>query len=207
MDGAAMDTEYYRGRPTRGPRCVSGTRRCRTKRRRGVLRWSCSALRPRPRLIAAAVFGVTLLSSDTTTPVEAATTVAPSPAPAAPVLSPAPPAPQAPQVTTVVVQGTAAVLSGAAAAGTRDRISRPVTADDHHADDHRRRRRPRRPPSRRHPRRRRLPRHRRRRRPSTPGPATAEPAPGHPPSTPVRATAEPAPGRPPSTPAQAPEPS
>ncbi|HEX2285211.1 MAG TPA: Hsp70 family protein [Mycobacterium sp.] len=55
-------------------------------------------------VIAATVFGVTLLSSEGTTPVEAATTVAPSSAPAAPVLSPAPPAPQAPEVTTVVAQ-------------------------------------------------------------------------------------------------------
>lgn len=53
--------------------------------------------------LTAAVFGLMQLTG-TTSPVEAATTsVAPSPAPAAPVLSPAPPAPQAPLVTTVVV--------------------------------------------------------------------------------------------------------
>ena len=51
--------------------------------------------------IAAAVFGITLLSDATTTPVEAATTSTTSPAPAAPACTPAP---QAPQVTTVVVQ-------------------------------------------------------------------------------------------------------
>ncbi|MEO3758861.1 Hsp70 family protein [Mycobacterium sp. B14F4] len=55
-------------------------------------------------VITTAVFGVMQLSSDTATPVEAATTVAPSSAPAAPVNTPAPPAPQAPLVTTVVVQ-------------------------------------------------------------------------------------------------------
>ena len=54
--------------------------------------------------IAAAVFGITLLSDTTTTPVEAATTSTTSPAPAAPASFPATPAPQAPQVTTVVVQ-------------------------------------------------------------------------------------------------------
>jgi hypothetical protein len=56
--------------------------------------------------IAAAVFGITLLSDTTTTPVDAAVTAtssAPPPAASAPL--PAPPAPQAPQqVTTVVVQ-------------------------------------------------------------------------------------------------------
>lgn len=55
-------------------------------------------------VITTAGFGVTLLSDDTATPVEAATTVAPSQAPAAPVNTPAPPAPQAPLLTTVVVQ-------------------------------------------------------------------------------------------------------
>jgi hypothetical protein len=54
--------------------------------------------------IAAAVFGITLLSDTTTTPVEAATTSTTSPTPAAPATLPAAPAPQAPQVTTVVVQ-------------------------------------------------------------------------------------------------------
>jgi molecular chaperone DnaK (HSP70) len=54
--------------------------------------------------LAAAVFGITLLSDTTTTPVEAATTTTTSPAPAAPATLPATPAPQAPQVTTVVVQ-------------------------------------------------------------------------------------------------------
>jgi hypothetical protein len=54
--------------------------------------------------IAAAVFGFTLLSDTTTTPVEAATTSTTSPPPAAPATLPVPPAPQAPQVTTVVVQ-------------------------------------------------------------------------------------------------------
>jgi hypothetical protein len=54
--------------------------------------------------IAAAVFGFTLLSDTTTTPVEAATTSTTSPAPAAPATLPATPAPQAPQITTVVVQ-------------------------------------------------------------------------------------------------------
>jgi len=53
---------------------------------------------------AAAVLGITLLSDNTTTPVEAATTSTTSPAPAAPATLPATPAPQAPQVTTVVVQ-------------------------------------------------------------------------------------------------------
>jgi len=46
--------------------------------------------------IAAAVFGITLLSDTTTTPVEAATTSTTSPAPAAPASFPATPAPQAP---------------------------------------------------------------------------------------------------------------
>jgi len=58
--------------------------------------------------IATAVFGITLLSDTTTTPVEAATTSTnstASPAPAAPATLPATPAPQAPQqVTTVAVQ-------------------------------------------------------------------------------------------------------
>jgi len=54
--------------------------------------------------LAAAVFGITLLSDTTTTPVDAASTVSTSPAPAASAPLPAPPAPQAPQVTTVVVQ-------------------------------------------------------------------------------------------------------
>jgi Hsp70 protein len=55
--------------------------------------------------IASAVFGVTLLSDTTTTPVEAATTSTTSQAPAAPATLPATPAPQAPQqVTTVVVE-------------------------------------------------------------------------------------------------------
>jgi hypothetical protein len=54
--------------------------------------------------VAAAVFGITLLSDTTTTPVEAATTTTTSQAPAAPATLPATPAPQAPQVTTVVVQ-------------------------------------------------------------------------------------------------------
>jgi len=60
--------------------------------------------------IAAAVFGFTLLSDTTTTPVEAATTSTSttSPTPAAPAaILPATPAPQAPQVTTVVVQQSA----------------------------------------------------------------------------------------------------
>ncbi|AGB20808.1 molecular chaperone [Mycobacterium sp. JS623] len=56
--------------------------------------------------VAATVFGFSLLSDTTTTPVEAATTSTStaSPTPAAPATLPAPPAPQAPQVTTVVVQ-------------------------------------------------------------------------------------------------------
>jgi Hsp70 protein len=56
--------------------------------------------------IAAAVFGFTLLSDATTTPVDAAVTATSTiPAPAASAPLPAPPAPQAPQqVTTVVVQ-------------------------------------------------------------------------------------------------------
>jgi len=56
--------------------------------------------------IATAVFGITLLSDTTTTPVDAAATATSSaPAPAASAPLPAPPAPQAPQqVTTVVVQ-------------------------------------------------------------------------------------------------------
>jgi hypothetical protein len=55
--------------------------------------------------IAAAVFGITLLSDTTTTPVDAAVTATSTVAPpAAPAPLPAPPAPQAPQVTTVVVQ-------------------------------------------------------------------------------------------------------
>jgi hypothetical protein len=54
--------------------------------------------------IASAVFGITLVSDTTTTPVDAATAVSTAPAPAASAPLPAPPAPQAPQVTTVVVQ-------------------------------------------------------------------------------------------------------
>ena len=54
--------------------------------------------------IATGVFGISLVSDTTTTPVDAATTVSSSPAPAASAPLPAPPAPQAPQVTTVVVQ-------------------------------------------------------------------------------------------------------
>jgi hypothetical protein len=55
--------------------------------------------------IATAVFGITLLSDSTTTPVDAAATAtSTAPPPAASALLPAPPAPQAPQVTTVVVQ-------------------------------------------------------------------------------------------------------
>jgi hypothetical protein len=54
--------------------------------------------------IAAAVFGITLLSDTTTTPVDAATVASSVPAPAASTPLPAPPAPQAPQITTVVVQ-------------------------------------------------------------------------------------------------------
>jgi hypothetical protein len=55
--------------------------------------------------IATGVFGITLLSDSTTTPVDAASTAtSTSPAPAASAPLPAPPAPQAPQVTTVVVQ-------------------------------------------------------------------------------------------------------
>jgi hypothetical protein len=54
--------------------------------------------------IAATVFGITLVSDTTTTPVEAATAVSTAPPPAASATLPAPPAPQAPQVTTVVVQ-------------------------------------------------------------------------------------------------------
>jgi Hsp70 protein len=55
-------------------------------------------------VLTTAVFGFMQLSNETATPVEAATTVAPSSAPAAPVNTPAPPAPQAPPATTVVVQ-------------------------------------------------------------------------------------------------------
>ena len=54
--------------------------------------------------IAATVFGITLVSDTTTTPVDAATVASSVPAPAASAPLPAPPAPQAPQVTTVVVQ-------------------------------------------------------------------------------------------------------
>ncbi|MGV0790611.1 Hsp70 family protein [Mycolicibacterium sp. XJ1819] len=54
-------------------------------------------------LLTVAVYGVFQLTS-ASSPIEAATTVAPSPTPAAPASSPAPPAPQAPEVTTVVVQ-------------------------------------------------------------------------------------------------------
>jgi hypothetical protein len=54
--------------------------------------------------IAAAVFGITLVSDTTTTPVDAATAVSSAPAPAASAPLPAPPAPQAPQVTTVTVK-------------------------------------------------------------------------------------------------------
>ncbi len=54
--------------------------------------------------VAATVFGITLVSDTTTTPLEAATAVSTAPPPAASVTLPAPPAPQAPQVTTVVVQ-------------------------------------------------------------------------------------------------------
>ncbi|BBY44599.1 Hsp70 family protein [Mycolicibacterium celeriflavum] len=55
-------------------------------------------------VVTTALFGVMQLRDDTTTPVEAATTVAPPRAPSAPAPTPAPPAPQAPQATTVVVQ-------------------------------------------------------------------------------------------------------
>jgi hypothetical protein len=54
--------------------------------------------------IAGAVFGITLVSDTTTTPVDAATAVSSAPAPAASAPLPAPPAPQAPQVTTVTVK-------------------------------------------------------------------------------------------------------
>ena len=90
-------------------------------------------------MIAATAYGVTLLSSDTTTPVDAATTVTTSPAPAAPASLPAPPAPQAPQVTTVVVQAPAAVLSGAAttaAASTRHAASGDDSDYDRADHDH-----------------------------------------------------------------------
>ncbi len=55
-------------------------------------------------VLASVVFVLTSFGSDTMTPVEAATPVAPSPTPAAPVVSPAAPAPQVPTVTTVVAQ-------------------------------------------------------------------------------------------------------
>jgi molecular chaperone DnaK (HSP70) len=54
--------------------------------------------------IAGAVFGITLVSDTTTTPVDAATTVSSAPAPAASAPLSAPPAPQAPQITTVTVK-------------------------------------------------------------------------------------------------------
>jgi molecular chaperone DnaK (HSP70) len=54
--------------------------------------------------IATTVFGISLVSDTTTTPVDAATVASSVPAPAASATRPAPPAPQAPQVTTVVVQ-------------------------------------------------------------------------------------------------------
>jgi hypothetical protein len=54
--------------------------------------------------IAATVFGITLVSDTTTTPVDAATAVSSAPAPAASAPLPAPQAPQAPQVTTVTVK-------------------------------------------------------------------------------------------------------
>jgi hypothetical protein len=54
--------------------------------------------------IATTVFGISLVSDTTTTPVDAATVASSVPAPAASAPLPAPPAPQAPQVTTVVVQ-------------------------------------------------------------------------------------------------------
>ena len=93
-----------RRRPTPGPRCTSATRNGRTSSRRGVARCVLFGLSAVAAAIAAAVFGITLLSDTTTTPVEAATTSTTSPAPAAPATLPATPAPQAPQVTTVVVQ-------------------------------------------------------------------------------------------------------
>ena len=84
--------------------------------------------------IAAAVFGITLLSDTTTTPVEAATTSTTSPAPAAPATLPATPAPQAPQVTTVVVQqpaprsvSRAAATEYAGAGDTPDQTRLPTT--------------------------------------------------------------------------------
>ncbi|OBG12005.1 hypothetical protein A5765_15685 [Mycolicibacterium celeriflavum] len=55
-------------------------------------------------VVTTALFGVMQLRDDTATPVEAATTVAPPRAPAAPAPTAAAPAPQAPQPTTVVVQ-------------------------------------------------------------------------------------------------------
>lgn len=60
-------------------------------------------------VLTTAVFGLMQLSEDTATPVEAATTIAPSPTPAAPASDLPVPAPQAPQATTVVVQRSAPV--------------------------------------------------------------------------------------------------
>ena len=77
--------------------------------------WQDEALPPRSPLvlfglaavaaaIATTVFGISLVSDTTTTPVDAATVASSVPAPAASASLPALPAPQAPQVTTVVVQ-------------------------------------------------------------------------------------------------------
>jgi hypothetical protein len=102
-------TEYYQ-RPADSRPAVrfrhEETREDAPPRRSPIVLFGLSAAAA---MIASTVFGITLLSSDTTspvdaaTPVEASTTVAPSPAPAAPALPPASPTPQAPQVTTVVV--------------------------------------------------------------------------------------------------------
>ena len=77
-------------------------------------------------LITGAVFVFMQLTGGTT-PVEAATTGAPSPAPAAPVLSPAPPAPQVPQITTVVVEPAQRATPRPPAPVTQHPVAPPVT--------------------------------------------------------------------------------
>jgi len=77
-------------------------------------------------LITGAVFVLMQLTGGTT-PVEAATTVAPSPAPAAPVLSPAPPAPQVPQITTVVVEPAQRATPRPPAPVTQHPVAPPAT--------------------------------------------------------------------------------
>ena len=99
---AAMDTEYHRQPADSRPELRfhhEESHDDEPARRAPMVLFAMSAVAA---ALTAAVFGFTLLS-DTTTPVDAATTKTTSPMPAAPVSSPPTPAPQAPPVTTVVV--------------------------------------------------------------------------------------------------------